>query len=190
MIASSAEGPYGTVAMTAHWLTLLLLIGSFSLGFYMADLPVSPTRLRLFAYHKWIGVTVFALVTLRLGWRLLVPPPALPDSMPAWEKRAAEISHRLLYLLLLAAPVSGWLMSSAKGFQTVLFGLLPIPDLLSKNPPLGAALTVVHVTLDYMLLGLIGLHVAAALKHHFMDRDEVLARMTPGVSPRPPKGLP
>ncbi|MGH8454448.1 MAG: cytochrome b [Nevskiales bacterium] len=176
---------YGAAAQAAHWLTFLLLIGSFSLGFYMADLTLSPTRLKLYAYHKWIGVTIFVLVTLRLAWRLWSAPPPLPDSMPAWEKRAAEISHRLLYLLLFAVPLSGWLMSSAKGFQTVLFEVLPIPDLLSKNPPLGAALEEVHWLLNKMLLGLVLLHVAAAFKHHFADHDEVLARMTPGLSPPP-----
>jgi cytochrome b561 len=160
-----------------------LLLGSFSLGFYMEDLAMSPTRLKLYAYHKWIGVTIFALVALRLAWRLWSPPPPLPGSMPAWERRAAEISHRLLYLMLFAVPLSGWLMSSAKGFQTVLFGVLPIPDLLSKNPPLGAALEEVHWMLNKMLLGLVSLHIAAALKHHFVDRDEVLARMTPGLTP-------
>jgi cytochrome b561 len=106
--------------------------------------------------------------------------------MPSWEKRAAEISHRLLYLLVLAVPLSGWLMSSAKGFQTVLFGVVPIPDLLAKQPPLGAALEAVHWALNKMLLGLVSVHVAAALKHHLVDRDEVLARMTPGVT-APPK---
>jgi cytochrome b561 len=107
--------------------------------------------------------------------------------MPNWEKRAAEISHHLLYYFLFAAPLSGWLMSSAKGFQTVLFGKFPIPDVLHKNPPLGEALDAVHVAIVWMLLGLIGLHVLAALKHHFVDRDEVLARMTPGLSPPTPR---
>jgi cytochrome b561 len=173
---------YGSVARTAHWLTFLLLIGSFSLGFYMAELALSPTRLKLFSYHKWIGVTIFLLAALRLTWRLLVPPPPLPQ-MPAWERRAAEISHRMLYLFLFAVPLSGWLMSSAKGFQTVYFGVLPIPDLLTKNPPLGEALEAVHEMLTKLFLGLIALHAAAALKHHFLDRDDVLARMTPGISP-------
>jgi cytochrome b561 len=177
---------YGGVAMTAHWLIVLMLLGSFSLGFYMHELPLSPTKLKLYAYHKWLGVTIFVVAVLRLGWRLWSPPPALPASMPSWEKRAADISHHLLYLLLFAAPLSGWLMSSAKGFQTVWFGLWPIPDLLAKNPPLGEALESVHETLTFMLLGVIVLHVAAALKHHFIDRDEVLARMTPGLSaPQP-----
>lgn len=177
---------YGHIAMTAHWLIVLMLIGSFSLGFYMHDLPVSPLKLKLYGYHKWLGVTIFAVAVLRLGWRLWSPPPTLPDSMPAWEKRAADISHHLLYFLLFAAPLSGWLMSSAKGFQTVWFGLLPIPDLLHKNPALGEALETTHEALTLMLLAVVGLHVAAALKHHFVDKDEVLARMTPGVSPPQP----
>ena len=174
---------YGVVAQTMHWLMALMLVGSFSVGLYMADLPISPLRLKLFSYHKWLGVLAFIVVALRLAWRWTHRPPVLPASMPQWEKRAAEISHRLLYLMLFAAPLSGWLMSSAKGFQTVLFGVLPIPDLLHKNPPLGEALDAVHVTLVWMLLGLIALHALAALKHHFIDRDEVLARMTPGISP-------
>jgi cytochrome b561 len=159
----------------------LLLLGSFGLGWFMTGLDVSPLRLKLYAWHKWIGVSIFVLVLLRLCWRLYSPPPALPAAMPGWEKRAAEISHHLLYLLLLAVPLSGWLMSSAKGFQTVLFGLWPIPDLLAKNPALGAALEAVHETLTWLFAGVIGLHAAAALKHHFIDRDAVLTRMLPGL---------
>jgi cytochrome b561 len=174
---------YGAVARLAHWLTFLLLIGSFSVGFYMVTLGVSPARLRLFSYHKWTGVTIFVIVAARLAWRLAVPPPPLPGSMPEWEKRAADISHHLLYLFLFAVPLSGWLMSSAKGFSTVWFGILKIPDLIPKNPPLGAALEEVHWMLNKMLLAVIAVHVAAALKHHFVDRDDVLARMTPGVAP-------
>jgi cytochrome b561 len=172
---------YGNGARLAHWLTLLLLIGSFGLGWTMTDLDVSPLRLKLYAYHKWLGVTIFMLVALRLIWRLVSPPPPLPAHLPGWERRAADVSHHLLYLLLFAVPLSGWLMSSAKGFQTVLFGLWPIPDLLTKNPPLGAALEAVHETLTWIFLGMIALHAAAALKHHFIDRDEVLARMLPGI---------
>jgi cytochrome b561 len=174
---------YGAVAQAAHWLTVLLLAGSFTLGFYMEELVLSPTKLKLFAYHKWIGISIFLLVAMRLAWRLWSPPPPLPASMPRWEVRAAEISHHLLYLFLFAVPLSGWLMSSAKGFQTVLFGALPLPDLLSKNPPLGEALEEVHWLLNKMLLGLVLVHITAALKHHFIDRDEVLARMVPGLSP-------
>lgn len=183
----NTETQYGAVAKTAHWLMAFMLLGSFSVGLYMADLPPSPSRLQLFSYHKWLGVLAFIVVVLRWLWRLAVAPPPLPASMPNWEKQAAEISHHLLYLFLFAAPLSGWLMSSAKGFQTVLFGKFPIPDLLHKNPPLGEALDEVHVAIVWMLLGLIVLHALAALKHHFVDRDDVLSRMTPGVSPPAPK---
>jgi cytochrome b561 len=179
---------YGAVARSAHWLTFFMLIGSFSLGFYMTDLKTSPLKLKLFSYHKWLGVTIFVLIVLRLAWRLRVQPPDFPQTMAGWEKRAALATHRLLYLLLLAVPLSGWLMSSAKGFQTVLFGVLPIPDLLHKDKPLGEALEEVHVTLAFLFLGLIALHVLAALKHQFIDRDDVLASMTPGVS-RPDRKL-
>ncbi len=179
----NTSAQYGSVAQGLHWLVVALLIGAYSLGFYMEDLPVSPARVKLFAYQKWLGVTIFAVAVLRLGWRLWSPPPLLPASLPRWETRAAGISHRLLYLLLFAVPLSGWLMSSAKGFQTVLFGAWPIPDLLAKDPPLGAALEATHKALNKLLLGLVLLHVAAALKHHFVDRDAVLARMTPGLPP-------
>jgi cytochrome b561 len=176
--SSAAAATYGGVAKTLHWLTALLLLCGFSIAFYMVDLKVSPTKLQLFSYHKWIGVSVFTLVVLRALWRARHPPPPLPP-MPAWEARAAEITHRLLYLMLLVVPISGWLMSSAKGFQTVWFGVLPLPDLLHKDKALGAALEDVHFALNMILLTLIGLHVAAALKHYFIDHDRVLQRMLP-----------
>src|SRR5262249_17240213 len=103
---------YSGVAKSLHWLTALLLFFSFSLGLSMTDLAVSPQKLKLYSYHKWFGVTIFALVVLRVLWRLTHRPPPLP-AMPAWEARAAEITHRLLYLMLLAVPLAGWLMSSA-----------------------------------------------------------------------------
>ena len=173
---------YTPVAMFAHWLVFLLIAGAFALGFTMTDLAMSVLKLRMFSWHKWTGVTIFLLVLLRLAWRLRTPPPALPP-MPRWEEEAARISHHLLYLLMLAMPLSGWLMSSAKGFQTVYFAKFPIPDLLAKNPPLGAALESVHETLAYLLLAMVSLHVLAAFKHHFIDRDEVLARMVPRLRP-------
>ena len=178
---------YNGIAKTLHWLVFALMSGAFVIGFYMTDLPLGPQKLQLYSWHKWNGVTIFALVLLRLSWRLFNPPPALPAGMPNWERRAAEASHRLLYVLMLAMPITGWLMSSAKGFQTVWFGVLPLPDLLHKNPPLGAALAEVHTTLGYIILGFVALHVLAALKHHFIDRDDVLSRMTPGLKPLPKK---
>ncbi|HSW14768.1 MAG TPA: cytochrome b [Solimonas sp.] len=183
-MAPASSKDYGVTAQLGHWLTALLLVGSFWLGWTMTDMALSPTRLRYFSYHKWIGVTVFGLAVLRILWRQWARPPALPAQMAAWEQAAARLSHVLLYLLLLAIPLSGWLMSSAKGYQTVYLGLLPIPDLIGKDKALGKQLEEVHELLATGLLLVIAVHALAALKHHFHDRDDVLARMLPGLRPR------
>jgi len=170
---------YTATAIVLHWLIALAILCTFSVGVYMHELPLSPTKLRIYSWHKWAGVTIFLLVLVRLAWRLGHRPPALPVSMPVWQRWAAEGTHVLLYVLMVAIPLSGWLMSSAKGFQTVYFGVLPIPDLLSKNPELGDQLKELHEALNFLMLAVVGGHVAAALKHHLMDRDDVLSRMLP-----------
>ena len=170
---------YSATAIALHWLIAIIILGSLPLGIYMADLPISPTKLKLFSYHKWAGVTVFLLAIVRLGWRLGHPAPPLPESIPAGQRRLANATHHLLYVLIFAIPLTGWLMSSAKGFQTVYFGVFPIPDLLTKNPPLGDLLKTIHFSLNALLAGLLAAHVGGALKHHFIDRDDVLRRMLP-----------
>ena len=172
---------YTRTAIALHWLVAIAIIASFGVGLYMHDLPLSPDKLKIYSWHKWAGVTIFALVLLRLFWRLAHRPPAAPAGMPAWQHAAAEYAHYLLYALMVAVPLSGWLMSSAKGFQTVYFGVLPLPDLLAKNKELGELLTGVHKWLNFTLAGLVVIHVGAALKHHFFDRDTVLARMLPFI---------
>jgi cytochrome b561 len=172
------------VAIALHWIIALAIFGTFALGVYMHELPLSPTKLKLYSYHKWIGVTIFALVLLRLLWRLAHKPPPPPPSMPAWQHRAAAAAHALLYLLTLAIPLSGWLMSSASGFQVVYLGVLPIPDLLPKDKALAEQLKELHESLNFLMLAVVVLHVAAALKHHLVDRDDVLARMAPVFKPR------
>ncbi len=174
------EHGYTPTAIALHWAVALLICAAFPLGLYMQDLPLSPQKLRLVSYHKWIGVTVFVLALVRLVWRLTHPAPPLPTSVPAWQRRAAAIAHAALYALMLAVPLSGWLMSSAKGVPTVWLGLIPLPDLIGKDEGLGQALRTVHAALNYALLALVLAHVGAALKHRFVDRDEVLARMLPG----------
>jgi len=174
---------YTATAKLLHWLTLLLLLGSYSLGWVMTDLKLSPTKLQLFSYHKWIGVTVFLLALLRVLWRLASRPPPLPAAMPHWQRVIAENTHRLLYLLLFSVPLSGWLMSSAHGFQTVYLGVLPIPDLLAKNHDLAETLEQVHESLTLLLLAVVALHALAALKHHFIDHDDILRRMLPNRRP-------
>jgi cytochrome b561 len=173
----SAVMRYSAPAVVLHWLVALLIFAAFPLGVYMHDLPLSPDKLKLYSYHKWLGVTVFVLVAVRLGWRLTHTPPPLSDGMAVWERRASAIVHGLLYVLMIAIPLSGWLMSSAKGFQTVWFGVLPLPDLLEKNRELGDLLAGVHKALNFTLLALVILHVAAAFKHHFIERQPFLQRM-------------
>ena len=170
---------YTRTAITLHWLIALLIFSAFPLGIYMADLPFSPGRLKLYSYHKWIGVTVFLLALARLAWRWRHPAPPPPAGMPAWQRIASVAAHHLLYVLILAVPISGWLMSSAKGFQTVYLGIIPLPDLLTKDKEIGDTLATVHQVLNFTMAALVITHVAAALKHYVVDRDEVLGRMIP-----------
>jgi len=170
---------YDGVAMSLHWLVALLIFATFPLGVYMHDLPLSPAKLQYFSYHKWIGVTILLLVIVRVVWRFTHTPPPLPASTPRWEVVVSHLTHLALYGLLLAIPLSGWLMSSAKGIQTVWFGVLPLPDLVGKDKALGELLTTVHQGLNLALFLLVGMHIAAVIKHKFIDRDRILERMLP-----------
>lgn len=172
---------YTRTAVFLHWLMALGLMGTFSLGFYMEGLPLSPDKLKLYSWHKWAGMLLLALVVVRLAWRLSHPAPRLPQTMGASARLAAHAGHWLLYALMLAIPASGWLMSSAHGFSVVWFGVLPLPDLVPRNAALGEVLNAVHVVLNYVLLAAVAGHIAAALHHHFIQKDSVLARMMPFV---------
>jgi cytochrome b561 len=174
---------YTGTAIALHWIIALLILVALPLGLTMTELQLSPQKLKLYAWHKWLGVTVFALAVLRLLWRATHPAPPLPAAVPAWQRAAAHTLHWVLYALMLAIPLTGWLMSSAKGFQTVYLGVLPIPDLLAKDEALGETLAAVHAWLAYALAALLAVHVAAALKHHYIDRDDVLRRMLPRLKP-------
>ena len=171
---------YTSTAVALHWLIGLMILTSFAVGFYMSGLKFSPEKLKLYNWHKWAGVTIFMLVLIRCLWRLThaVPPP--PANMPAWQHKVADATHYVLYALMIVIPLSGWLMSSAKGFQTVYFGVVPLPDLLAKSKELGETLELVHRWLNYSMIAIVAVHAAAALKHHFIDKDDVLRRMLPG----------
>ncbi len=176
---NAPSATYTRSAIALHWLVALIILCSFPVGLYMVELPLSPQKLKIYSWHKWAGVTVFLLALVRVAWRLSHPAPTLPPTMPDWQRRAAQITHVLLYALIVVIPLTGWLMSSAKGFQTVYFGVLAIPDLLGKNKELGDALALVHRVLNYTLAALVVGHVSAAIKHHIVDRDDVLVRMLP-----------
>lgn len=170
---------YTRTAIVLHWLVAILIVGAFGVGLYMHDLPLSPWKLKVYSWHKWAGVSIFLLALARLAWRLGHRPPPLPASMPPWQQTAAHGLHHLLYALMLIVPLTGWLMSSAKGVQTVWFGVLPLPDLVAKDKALGDLLQVVHKYLNFGFAALVVGHAAVAIKHHLHDRDDVLVRMLP-----------
>lgn len=170
---------YTRTAIALHWLTALLILAAFGVGYYMVDLRLSPLKLKIYSWHKWIGVSVFLLTVARLAWRMGHPAPPLPAGMKAWEKLLAGATHALLYLLLFAVPLSGWLMSSAAGFPVVYLGILPLPDLIGKDKELAEFLKFLHFFLTAAFGLLVLAHIGAALKHRLLDRDDVLARMIP-----------
>jgi cytochrome b561 len=183
--SNQVSGPrYSTVAIALHWLLGLALVAMFGFGLYMTDLPFSPQRLKLYNWHKWAGVTILVLSALRLLWRLTHRPPALPatitQKMPAWQLLAHSATHLGLYALFFAVPLIGWAYSSAAGFPVVLFGVLPLPDFVAPDKDLAALIKPWHEISAFALAGLVLLHVAAALKHHFVDRDGLISRILPG----------
>jgi cytochrome b561 len=171
---------YSLPAIVLHWLIALLIIGTFTLGLVMTDIPgLTLTKLRYFSWHKWAGVTVLALATLRLLWRLRRTPPAYPGIMPAWQSRAAHGLHGLLYVLMFAVPLSGYFYSLAAGVPVVYFGLFPLPALIDADPALKPVLGALHYWLNMLLAGLVAVHLLAALKHALFDRDGIMGRMLP-----------
>jgi len=161
-----------------HWLTLLLILTGYVIGNVMGDMDTSPLKLKMFAWHKWLGMSVLFLlpvrVLLRLGDRLDHAAGLL-----AWEVRASTAVHGALYLLMLVAPMLGWLYSSASGFSVVWFGVLHLPDLVGKDKALAHTLKELHEVSVHLLAALVVLHAAAALYHQHIRHDAVLARMLP-----------
>ena len=175
----NTERAYGSIAKGFHWIVAILVLGLLALGLYMVRLDPGPALFQLYALHKSIGIVVLALAVLRVAWRLSnIHPISLPNHR-AWEKLIARISHALLYLALFVMPLSGWVMSSAKGFSVGVFGLFTLPDLVRPSEALAQQAVIIHEIAAYTLIGVIGLHVAGALKHHVLDRDNTLKRMLP-----------
>lgn len=174
---------YSAVAIALHWLLALVILAMFGVGIYMTDLPFSPLRLKLYNWHKWAGISFLALTLLRLLWRVTHRPPALPaaieQAMPSWQTRAYHATHHVMYALFFAVPLLGWAYSSAAGFPIVLFGQLPLPDLLPASKELAEMVKPWHELSALALMALAALHIAAALKHQWVDRDGLLKRMLP-----------
>lgn len=179
---------YSHGAIALHWLMALLLIGMLVMGWTMAaeDLLPNSQRFPLYQLHKSFGITLLFLSLMRLIWRLTHRPPALPNTMKAWERMAAQTVHILFYVLMIAMPLSGWALVSAStlGIPTMVFGLFQWPHLpwLTNLPNQSAVADLtkeIHELFAYGLVALLALHLAAALKHHFIAKDGTLARMLP-----------
>ncbi len=172
---------FDPVAVSLHWILAALIAASFFAGLYMVGLHFSPLRFRLFNWHKWAGMGVLTLSFARIAWRAVGhPAPALPPGVPGWQLAAYRATHVAFYVLFFAVPLLGWLYTSAVGVPVVWFGWLPLPDLVGVDKPFAdGVLKPLHALTSYALAVLVVLHVAAALKHQWVDRDHLLVRMWP-----------
>jgi cytochrome b561 len=183
MLVLNTTRRWGAVAQLLHWVIVVLIIVQVTLAGIADDLPLGMKKLAMLARHKSVGITILALALLRLAWRRGNRIPELPPTLKPYERTLAHLTHVLLYLLLFAMPLSGWMMSSARGFPVSWFGFFQLPDLVPKNQTLFQALLATHHALAWVLGAAVALHVAGALKHHFKLRDDVLRRMLPFTTP-------
>lgn len=179
MQIKNSENRYGAMAIVLHWVMAILMIGLLAEGLYMVRLSVSLQKLQLFGWHKEYGMLVLILVCLRLGWRFMNCVPALPNTIPHWQKIAARAAHWAFYVFMIAMPITGWLITSAAGLPVSFFGWIVFPDLIAPNENLRILFSELHEWLGYALIAVICLHTGAALKHHFIDKDNVLKGMLP-----------
>jgi len=172
---------WGALTKALHWIIVILIIAQFLIASRAHSLPRGPALIEAWGWHKSIGMTIFMLAVIRLVWRWMNPVPDLSAEIQPWERTLAKISHVLLYALLFAVPLTGWMMSSAKNFPVSWFSLFQWPDLVAPDPSLSKILETTHETLVKVLFVVALLHIAGALKHHFMDKNDVLKRMLPFV---------
>jgi len=170
---------WGSLSKALHWIIVLLIINQWVIAERAADLPKGPALFAALWWHKSLGITILMLAVLRLVWRWMNPVPDLTAETKPWERVLAKVSHLLLYALIFAMPLTGWMMSSAHSYSVSWFGLLTLPNLVAPDPGLSEQLEDLHGLLFNVLVAVAVLHVAGALKHHFIDRNDVLRRMLP-----------
>lgn len=175
---------WGSLAKCLHWTVALLVLAQFALGWAAVSWRLSPFKLDLFVWHKSIGVVILVLMVLRVTWRLANPVPDLPDAIAPWERRAARLGHILLYAMLFAMPLSGWVVNSAANIPFRIFWQVPLPGIVEPDQALARLAARVHLALFIGLSLLLMLHVGAALRHHLLWRNGVLTRMMPHVRVR------
>jgi cytochrome b561 len=170
---------WGSVSKGLHWLIVLLIINQWVIASRAGALPNGIAKLETLAWHKSFGITILALAVIRLLWRWMNPTPELTSLTKPWERTLARISHGLLYGFLFAIPLTGWMMSSAKNYSVSWFKLFQLPDLVAPSESVFRLMHSLHEGLNLALVGVAALHIAGALKHHFIDRNDVLKRMLP-----------
>jgi cytochrome b561 len=178
---ASTHRRYTPTAQALHWLVALLIVVQFVLAQMAAHLPLGVRKLSLLAEHKSVGMTVLVLALVRVAWRFKHPPPPLPAEMRRVERFLAGASHISFYVILIAMPLSGWLMSSAKNYTVSWFGAFSWPNLIKPNEAAFSNFRTLHHLLSNTLVAIASLHIVAALKHHFWNKDDVLVRMLPEV---------
>lgn len=180
MSIKNTRNCYGALSKTLHWLLFILLCGMIAVGFYMGDMPKGPEKWELYNYHKVAGITILFIILFRLFWRVINVTPDYPNEMPLVEKIASHVMHWSLYLLMLAMPLSGWIMSTAAN-KLPHIGAWTIPKFpfIPESEAWGSVNHAIHVYGVWVLIGFATLHILAALKHHFIDRDNILRRMIP-----------
>ena len=181
---------WGPVSQLLHWLIVLLILGQGTVGLLMTEMRNSPDKIELYALHKSVGLTLLALVALRLAWRLYAGSPLAVAGMPRWQARIASLTHGLLYALLLALPLTGWLLNSAAGFPLQWFGLFNLPDIAATDHDLHELAEEAHGLLFWTLVVVALVHAGAAIHHHLFLRDATLARMLPAGWLRVDPGTP
>ncbi len=179
MPLKNTDQRWGGVSQSLHWLIVLLIIGQGSVGLWMQEMHNSPDKIQLYALHKSFGLTILALVVLRLLWRLYAGAPGPVPGTPTWQQRIARVTHWLLYALLLAMPLSGWTLNSAAGFPLQWFWLFNLPAITGQDHDLRELAGEAHQWLFWLLIATATLHAAAAFYHHLFMRDATLSRMLP-----------
>jgi cytochrome b561 len=176
----NTQNSYGAVAKSLHWLMAVMIVGMLVVGLIMTGMENTPDKFKLYGLHKATGIVVLILALIRLSWKFANVSPLLPANLHRAEKNMAKLGHAGLYLLMIATPMTGWLMSSAAGYPVSVFGLFVMPDLIAPDKAMLEMFKERHELLAFGIIGLVGLHVCAALMHHFYYKNNVLKRMIKG----------
>jgi cytochrome b561 len=178
----NTKDQFGAMTKTFHWVTALIVIGLVAVGFYMGDMPIGAAKIKTYNLHKSFGITVLMMTLCRILWNNIDKRPVLDDKIQFWEKPLLTPMHTLFYVLLIAMPLSGWLMSSTGGGPVAFFGLFTLPDLMAPDKAVSKIFRQAHEIIGITLAVMAGLHVAEAVKHHFIDKDPFLRRMLPVIA--------